>query len=64
MIFLPSCIIHVSSDLEPDETRDSTVLPVKPEEDISRCTCSLYFLCSIFEACNPSKAKAGATKDM
>ena len=32
MIFLPSCSILVSSDLEPG----TTVLPVKPEEEIPR----------------------------
>ena len=36
MIFLPSCSIDVSSDLEPAESHGSAVLPVKPEEDIPR----------------------------
>ena len=36
MIFLPSCSIHVSSDLQPAETHGSTVLPVKPKKDIPR----------------------------
>ena len=36
MIFLLSCSIYVSSDLEPAESHSSTVLPVKPEEEIPR----------------------------
>ena len=52
MIFLPSCSIHVSSDLEPAETHGSTVLPVKPEEDIPRFVrnTNSIFLCGIFQS--------------
>ena len=50
MIFLPSCSIHVSSDLESAETLGSTVLHVKPEKEITRFVRNSHFLCGIFQS--------------
>ena len=50
MIFVPSCSIYVSSDLEPAESHVSTVLPVNSEVDIPRFvwnSTSCNILCSI-----------------
>ena len=52
MIFLPSYSIHVSSVPEPAESHGSTVLPVKPEEDIPRFVryTNSIFWCGIFQS--------------